>query len=199
MLSQIIANSLLLFLLTDTLGSIPIFLGLLKNIKPARRRYILVRETIISGLLLIFFALVGNQALQFLNVSLPALEISGAILLFLIALGMVFPNALFGGEQFLDTEPLIVPIAIPLIAGPAALVAVVVHGSNAAGITSLIIAIIIVTAVNCVVLGSSSLIARLFGESGLKALERLMGLILITFAVQMMISGIKKLILMGLT
>jgi len=192
MSGELISSVFLLLLVLDPLGNVPFVLSLLRNVPAARRPRIILRECAIAVLVLIVFLLVGDWLLLAMRLSNPALEIAGGLILFLIALRMVFPPANQGlAEHEISGEPFIVPLAIPMIAGPSAL-ATVLLASRQSGQTVLWIgAIICASAVNAAFLLASGWFARIFGKAGMEALERLMGLILTTMAVQMLISGIR--------
>ncbi|MQY50953.1 MarC family protein [Rhodocyclus gracilis] len=182
----------LLLLLLDPLGNVPVFLSLLKDLPPARRRHVVLRECAVAGVVLIVFVFVGDVLLKVMHLSEPALEISGGIILFLIAMGMVFPR-----PPVIDTdappngEPFIVPLAIPMIAGPAALATVLLASRQAEQPWLLVAAIVVAIAISTLVLLAAGWLSRMFGKSGLQAMERLMGLVLTAMSVQMLISGIR--------
>ena len=192
---ELFSSVFLLLLVLDPLGNIPFVLSLLRQIPQARRRHIILRESAIAVLVLIVFLFVGDWLLAAMRLTDPALEIAGGLILFLIALRMVFPPANHLGAELaddqVDGEPFIVPLAIPMIAGPSAL-ATVLLASRESGQALMVWvgAIILASAVNAAFLLASGWFARLFGKAGMQALERLMGLILTTMAVQMLISGI---------
>lgn len=187
------ATVVLLLILLDPLGNIPLLISLLRPVTPARRPHIVVRENAIAASLLILFVFIGDWLLAALRLSPAALEISGGLILFLIAMRMVFPARNHEEEDSVrDSEPLIVPIAVPMIAGPAALATVLLTARQGSTLGLLIGAIIVAIAINTVILLAGERLARLFGRPGLAAMERLMGLVLTTMAVQMLISGIKS-------
>lgn len=113
--------ALLLFLVMDPLGNVPFFLAALKNVEPARVRAIIVRELLIAFAVLVFFLFTGRFILELLHISDPALTLSGGVILFLIALRMIFPKPESSMQEDVDGEPFIVPLAIPYVAGPSAL------------------------------------------------------------------------------
>lgn len=186
----------LLLLVLDPLGNIPFVLSLLRAVPKERRRHIILRESAVAVLVLTVFLFVGDWLLAAMRLTDPALEIAGGLILFLIALRMVFPPTEHLGAELaddqVDGEPFIVPLAIPMIAGPSAL-AMVLLASRESGQALLVwvAAIVLASAVNAAFLLASGWFARLFGKAGMQALERLMGLILTTMAVQMLISGIR--------
>ena len=183
----------LLLLVLDPLGNMPFVLSLLRRVPDARRPRIILRECAIATVVLVGFLFVGDWLLVAMQLSDPALEIAGGVILFLIALRMTFPPASQDSlEHAAPDEPLIVPLAIPMIAGPSALATVLLasrHAEDHAGLW--VAAVILACAVNACLLLASGWFARLFGKAGMEALERLMGLILTTIAVQMLIKGIR--------
>jgi MarC family membrane protein len=190
--AEVFSSAFLLLLVLDPLGNIPFVLSLLRNTAPGRRPRIVVRECAIAALVLIVFFLIGDWLLLAMRLSDPALEIAGGLILFLIALRMVFPPARHEiPDHELDGEPFIVPLAIPMIAGPSALATVLLASRQTGQILVWVSAIGLACVVNTFFLLASGWFARLFGKAGMEALERLMGLILTTMAVQMLISGIR--------
>lgn len=195
--TELFATVTLLLILLDPLGNIPLLIAQLRNQPAERRQRIILRESLIAGVILIAFVFVGDGLLAALRLSESALEISGGLILLMIAIGMVFPRhqAADNSEPDLPStlpiEPLIVPIAIPMIAGPAALATVLLTARQTSNLGMLVLAIGIAVLINTAVLMTSTRLARLFGRAGLAAMERLMGLVLTTMAVQMLITGIK--------
>ena len=189
---ELFSSVFLLLLVLDPLGNIPFVLSLLRNVPAERRPRIILRECAVAVLVLIVFLLVGDWLLLAMHLTNPALEIAGGLILFLIALRMVFPpisHALADHE--IDGEPFIVPLAIPMIAGPSALATVLLASRQSGQVLVWVGAIVLASLVNAGFLLASGWFARLFGKAGMEALERLMGLILTTMAVQMLISGIR--------
>ena len=190
---ELVSFVFLLLLILDPLGNMPVVLSLLRNVPEERRSRIILRDCGIAILVMIGFLLIGDHLLALMRLSDPALTISGGLILFLIALRMVFPqpHKSATGEDAPESEPFIVPLAVPMIAGPTAL-ATVLLASRQSGDTLLWIgAIVVAGTINTVCLLTSRWFARIFGKAGMEAMERLMGLILITMAVQMLISGIR--------
>lgn len=182
-----------LFLLMDPVGNIPVFVALLRNFDAKRQRAIIFRELCIALFIIIIFALIGNMLLDFLEISSESIFISGGLVLFLIALKMIFPQG--GGiQEFLGggKEPFLVPLAIPLIAGPSVLAAVIIFSHQQLSIGILLFAVFIAWLVSCLILLLSPFLYSLLGERVISALEKLMGLILILIAVQMMLDGLSQ-------
>ncbi|WP_434515868.1 MarC family protein [Dechloromonas sp. ARDL1] len=191
-MQELLSTVFLLLLLLDPLGNIPLLLSLLRGFSPSDRQRIVLRESAIAGGVLLIFVFVGDWLLAAMRLSEQALEISGGLILFMIALRMVFPvGSSDEAAGDVDGDPLIVPLAIPMIAGPSALATVLLNARQTDHPTSLVLAIVIAVIINTLILLSAGRLARLFGKAGLAAMERLMGLILTTIAVQMLISGVR--------
>ena len=195
--SYIIATASALFLVMDPPGNAPLVQGLLQNVAPKRRFAILLREMlIVLGLLFLFFFL-GEEILGWLGLSSGSLNLTGGIMLFLIAVGMVFPSVASHDPQAhpAEAEPFIVPVAMPLIVGPAVISLVMMQAAMSAneslmaeGILALLLAW---GAASLLLFFSGKLLDRL-GEKGTVALTRLMGTILVMIAVQMVLNGITE-------
>jgi multiple antibiotic resistance protein len=178
-----------LFLIMDPLGNVPIFLSVLKRVPRERRRKIVVREVFIAYGVLLVFLLLGDHALHVLNIEQESISIAGGIVLFLIALRMIFPRE--GSYSDLEGEPLVVPLAVPLIAGPSAMAALLLfQRANPAGGVNLWIAMTIAWALTAAILIAAPFFYRILGERGLAAMERLMGMVLVMISVQMLLDGL---------
>jgi MarC family membrane protein len=182
----------ILLLVMDPLGNIPLFVSLLKNIDPRRRAAIVLRECVIAYGVLVLFVFFGERLLKLLGLSDSSLNIAGGVILFLIALRIIFkhPEGVFGDT--LAGEPFIVPLAIPSIAGPTAMATVVLMVSRSPDrVADWIAALTVAMAVTLVLLLSAERISQWIGERGLLAVERLMGLLLTAVAVEMLLRGIE--------
>ena len=185
--------TILLLLITDPLGNIPIFVNALKAVPAERRARVILREVLIAFAVLLAFMFAGERFLAALGLSDVSLQIGGALVLFLIALRMVFPPP-EAVSPVSDHEPLIVPLAIPALAGPSALATVLLLVSQAPGRRLEWVAALTVTMAVCaLVLLMAERLQRLVGLRVVSAFERLMGLILVSISVEMMIRGIKAL------
>jgi MarC family membrane protein len=183
--------TILLLLITDPVGNIPVFANALKHVAPERRARVILREMLIAFFLLLTFMFVGEGFLRVMNLSELSLQIGGGVILFLIALRMVFPPPAAEEAEIL-TEPLIVPLAIPAIAGPSALATVLLLVSQQPERRWEWIAALCVTMViSAVVLVSAERIQRIVGPRLVTAVERLMGLVLVSVAIEMMLRGAK--------
>ncbi len=187
--------TVLLLLITDPFGSIPIFANALRNVAPQRRSWVIVREVLIAFALLLTFMFVGDRFLRVMNLSGLSLQIAGGVIMFLIALRMVFPPPEAAATMIVG-EPLIVPLAVPALAGPSALATVMLLVSEAPERRLEWVAALSVTMLVCaVVLVLAERIQKVLGERFVIAVERLMGLILVAVAVEMLLRGIKSFIL----
>jgi MarC family membrane protein len=185
--------TVLLLLITDPFGNIPVFASALRHVAPARRAWVILRENLIAFAVLLAFMFVGEGFLKLLGLRETSLQMAGGVVMFLIALRMIFP-APSSQEPEPVGEPLIVPLAIPSIAGPSALATVILLVSQAPERRLEWIAALTVTITVCaIVLLLAERIQRLLGERFVVAVERLMGLILVAVAVEMMIRAFQAL------
>ena len=181
-----------LILIMDPLGNIPLFLHTLKGVPETRRRRVLMREIAFAYGVLILCLFLGGPALAMLGLEQESISIGGGLVLFLIAIRMIFPGASHAAAEGPEGEPFLVPLAVPLIAGPSTLAALLLFRSTPGTTTvSLLLAVTIAWAVVGVILLSSTFFYRVLGERGLIAMERLMGMLLVMVAVQMFMNGAK--------
>jgi MarC family membrane protein len=188
-----LSATILLILITDPLGNIPLFISCLRGVSPKRRTIVILREVAIAFAILLIFMVVGDGFLRMMSLTDQSLRIGGGIVLFLIALRMVFPHpdGPFGGDTR-GGEPLIVPLAIPALAGPSALATVMLLTSQAPGKMFEWIGALTVTMIVCaIVLMLAERIQAWLGERAMMAFERLMGLVLVAISVEMMLGGIR--------
>lgn len=190
---RIFFNAITLLLIMDPLGNIPPFMSALKKVEADRRRKVLVREILIAYLVLLTFLFAGTYILRLLSLQQETISIAGGIVLFLIALRMVFPREEPEQRDRLRGEPFVVPLAIPLIAGPSTLASLLLlQQSSPHSTLQLFLALTLAWSVTAVILLSSTILYRLLKERGLIAVERLMGMLLVMLAVQMFINGVAK-------
>ncbi len=188
----ILSASILLFLVIDPFGNIPFFLSALKTVDPARHSRVIVRELLIALGVLVAFLFMGPGLLRAMQISDPSLTIGGGIILFLIALRMVFPTASHV-EAALAGEPFIVPLAIPYVAGPSALAAVLfITSREPARRLEWLAAVVLAWSAAAVIIFVASRLRRFLGDRGLVAMERLMGMVLVAVAVQMVMDGVAR-------
>lgn len=185
--------SITLLLVLDPIGNVPILTSLLEQTPAHRRRWVLLRECLIALGILLLFLVAGPQLMRLLGLEQPSLSVAGGVVLMLIALRMLFPGkGGVMGEESLDGEPFIVPIATPLIAGPSAIASVILlHGSSPNWFTNGLIGVGLAWTVTTLVLWFAPLLTRLLGKRMIIAGERLTGMLLTVIAVQMMLGGIE--------
>ncbi len=186
-----VSAGILLFLILDPLGNIPLFMGLLKNVAPERRRFVLARELLIALVVLFVFLFCGQYLLALLQLKQQSVSIAGGIVLFIIGLRMIFPpkDGIFGNDG--HGEPFIVPMAIPGVAGPSAMAAVMlIANSNPGRTVDWSVALFVAWLATAFILMSATYLFRWLGESVLTAIERLTGMLLVALSVQMFLDGI---------
>jgi len=190
MQSTLFFLTLSLFILMDPFGNIPIYIAMLKDFSAKRQMIIIIRELTIALFVILLFTFMGKHLLDFLRVKQETISIAGGLILFMIAIKMIFPR---GQEPFVDTnmqeEPFIVPLAIPLIAGPSILAAIVIY-SHQEGMITLLISICIAWVFSTLILLSAPFLKQILGIRGIMAGERLMGLVLTLISVQMLLDGV---------
>lgn len=189
----IYSAAITLILVMDPVGNIPVFLSILSPIEAARRKWIILRESFIAFLILAAFLFGGKHILDSLNITEPALGIAGGIILFLIAIKMIFPPEETGTPRERNiSEPFIVPLAIPLVAGPSAIAMVTLLGTQLPRhALNSFLALVIASSVCTIILLFATKLRKLLGTKGLIAMERLMGMVLTTAAVQMFLNGLQ--------
>lgn len=180
-----------LFLIMDPFGNIPVFLMVLEKVKPERRRRVLIRELLFALAAVIVCILAGKQIVSLMGLKPEAISIAGGIILFLIAIRMIYPFKLFETKDDTDTEPLLVPLAIPLIAGPSLLAVLLLFASSESpDFRTLALAAFLAWFLTSLILFFSTFLLRLLGKNGLTAAERLMGMILVAISIQLFLDGV---------
>jgi len=188
---EILSAATMLFLIMDPLGNLPIYMSVLKSIEPARKRWVIFRELCIALLILFIFLFSGQALLNFLQVKQETVSLAGGIILFLIAIKMIFPKP--GGVMNLPDgeEPLIVPLAVPMIAGPSTMAALILLANQEPNrMLDWSIALLLAWGLSAIILMLSGTFHRILRDKGLRAIERLMGMILVMVAIQMLLNGI---------
>lgn len=184
-----------LMFVMDPLGNIPLFITVLKNVPPERRRKVVIRELLIALGILVFFLFFGKFFLDLMSIDQISLSVAGGIVLFLIALQMIFPSKHSSFAESPGGEPFVVPLAIPLVVGPSVMSMVLIMVSQSSKGSLHWLGIIgVAWLLNSIVLLLAFPISRLLGERGMIAMERLMGMLLTTISIQMLLSGIGKLL-----
>ncbi len=186
-----LSATLLLLTIMDPLGNVANFISGLQPVPPERRLRVIARELLFALIILLGFLFCGRWVLGLLHLKEEALFISGGIVLFLIALKMIFPDPRLRHDEVL-TEPFIVPLATPFIAGPSVLASLLVMvNSQPEAMGKWLIALLIAWGITAAVLLLSQLIARVLKERGAMAVERLMGMLLVMISVQMFLNGLE--------
>ncbi len=190
----LLSSIAILFLVMDPVGNVPLFVSVLKDVDARRRPVVILREHLIALVVLVVFLFFGPFIMRTLMITEPSLSIAGGIILFLIALRMIFPppEGIFGRSP--EGEPLVVPLAVPFIAGPSTIATVLLMMSrNPALWIQWLVSLAAAWVLSLIILLGCDHLQRLLGDRGLSALERLMGLLLTTVAVQMFVSGVRML------
>lgn len=191
-----------LFVVVDPIGVTPMFATLTRSLERRAQRKVALKGTLLATAILLIFFLVGDALLARLGIGLPAFRIAGGVLLFLVAVDMVFARqsglrstTAREQEQARRSQDVTVfPLAFPLIAGPGALTTVLLMSSGSQGTAvflGMIVIILAVLALTLLALLSAPLIMRILGETGANVFDRLFGLILAALAAQFVIDGIR--------
>ncbi len=174
----------------DPFGNVPFFVAALNGVHPDRRRKVIVRELLIALVVMVSFLFLGKVFLGVLGISIPALTIAGGVILFLIAIKMVFPNHSQSNKEEVEGEPFIVPLAIPYVAGPSLLASELLLMSQAPDRwATWLLAVVAAWAATSIIVFFGSQVASRLGARGLIAIERLMGMILVAISIQMFLNG----------
>ncbi len=188
--NDIATASVTLFFIMDPLGNVPIFNAVLSQFSGRQKSLVVAREMCFALVILLAFLFAGNTILNFLGLTQPALSLAGGILLFIIALRMIFPTSKSDAVETED-DPFIVPLAIPLVAGPSTIaILLLLSSSEPDRMFEWSIALIIAWAGTTILLVASPFLLRVLGTRGSRALERLMGMILVILATQMLLNGV---------
>lgn len=192
-MTEMISATVLLLLIMDPLGNMPIFMSVLKPLPAKRRRVVLIREMVIALGVMLIFLFAGEKILAVLNLRTETVSISGGIILFLIAIRMIFPSPKNESNGLPESdEPFLVPLAIPLVAGPSILAALMLLSHQyPQKLAHLTLALFIAWGISFMILLMSNLFLRLLGDRGVSALEKLMGLVLVMLSTQMFLDGIR--------
>lgn len=189
----LLSSAVLLFFVMDPLGNVPLFLSALRHVDPARYRPVIVRELIIALAILVVFLFAGRYLLGLLHVSAAALTTGGGIVLLLIALRMIFPSHERSLREEVEGEPFVVPLAVPYTAGPSTLATELLLMSREPERWPVWLgAVALAWLASAVILYFAGSLRKVLGERGLTAMERLMGMLLVIVAVEMLMSGIAE-------
>ncbi len=192
---SLLSATVLLFLVLDPFGNVPLFLVALKGLPEERKPRVIIREMLVALAVLVLFLFGGKYLLFFLQISEPSLSISGGIVLFLIAINMIFGGYEQAFAPASVSEPFIVPLAIPSIAGPSAIATILLlMAREPARWPEWLTAVFVSWFLSGIIVLAASRLHRLLGDRVLTALERLMGMLLTTVAVEMFIKGVRQLL-----
>jgi MarC family membrane protein len=184
----------LLLLVLDPFGSVPIYISVLRGVAPERRTLVALRETAIAFAVLAIFMVAGQGFLTLMRLSERSLEVAGGVILLIISVRMVFAS---GAEVYAagteGKEPFVFPLAVPLLAGPSAMATVLLLASRQPeSLWTWMGALTVAVVISGLVLLSADGIRKLIGASMVEALEKLMGLVLTAIAVEMILAGLKR-------
>ena len=192
---EISSAAVTLFLVMDPIGNVPVFNAILSNLDEKRRTRVVARELLIALFILLSFLLAGNAILAFLGLSQSSLNIAGGVLLFIISLRMIFPAPHNNDDEKMEDDPFIVPLAVPLTAGPSTIAVLLLLSSNQPDrLIEWSVALFMAWLGATVILLSSPQLLKIIGKRGSRALERLMGMVLVILATQMLLNGIRDFI-----
>jgi MarC family membrane protein len=187
----VFSAAMLLFLVMDPFGNVPFFISALSGVDEKRRQHIIIRELLIALAVMILFLFSGQYILSALQISESALTAAGGMVLLLIAIRMVFPRAGHSVAEDISGEPFIVPLAIPYVAGPSALASLLlIMNREPARWPEWLLALLAAWLVSGIIIFSSAFLSRILGQRGLIAVERLMGMLLVAIAVEMLMTGV---------
>ena len=184
---------ILLLLVLDPLGSLPVFIPIMRDVPPERRTRVALREVAIAFVVLFAFMFLGEGFLRVMRLSERSLEVAGGVILLMVAIRMIFSHegGVYGTPE--GKEPFIFPLAVPLLAGPSAMATVLLLASRQPDrVMAWAGALTCAMAVSGAVLLLCERIRRLLGDSVVSALEKLMGLVLTAIAVEMILAGLKQ-------
>ncbi|MBX3620085.1 MAG: MarC family protein [Rhizobacter sp.] len=184
---------ILLLLVLDPLGSLPIFIPVMRQVPAHRRSWVALREVGIAFAVLFAFMFLGEGFLRVMHLSERSLEVAGGVILLMVAIRMIFgaEGGIYGTPE--GREPFIFPLAVPLLAGPSAMATVLLLASRQPErVMTWVLALTVAMAISGLVLLACERIRRLLGDSVVAALEKLMGLVLTAIAVEMILAGLKR-------
>ena len=192
---SIIGTAVLLMFILDPFGNVPLLLTILKDVDKKRKKFIIIRESIFGLIILLTFFFFGEAFLSIFHLETASVTIAGGVIFFVIALKMIFPGEKGNVTLFGSQDPFIVPIAIPLIAGPSALATIMIMTKSYSDhFWALFASVMLAWTASTFILYMSPLLYKILREKGLSALEKLMGMLLLMLAVQMFVDGIRALI-----
>jgi multiple antibiotic resistance protein len=188
---DLLSAIILLIIVTDPLGNLPMVMACLEGTR--RPLFFVSREVFLAFLILVFFLFIGPVFLRVLGLTEEALRLAGGIILFLIAIKMIFPADTSWMGVHKGEEPILFPLAVPLVAGPSAVATVTLFSAQYPDrMGNWFIAIVVAMLVSLLVFLFAPVLHRFMGHRGLAATERLMGMLLTVIAVQMLITAVRE-------
>lgn len=189
---SLVSAVVLLFLVMGPLGNVPLFLSALKNVDPSRHRKVILRDMLVALAIMLGFLAVGQVLLDVLGVDSPSLTVAGGVILLVIAFRLIFPSPERTRAEQVYEEPFVVPLAIPYTAGPSVLsTELLLMSQDPSRWYIWLLAIVLAWSAAVAILMASASLQRWLGIRGLTAIERLMGMVLIILAVDMLLDGIR--------
>ncbi|RRQ48946.1 MarC family protein [Maribacter algicola] len=197
-MKEIVTTILFLIAVIDPVGSVPVYLEATKHFDRFHKRKIAIRASFVAFIILLFFIVIGQLILEGMEISLDAFQVSGGVILFLFALTMIFGDGKPESEKHLISDykhVTIFPVAIPSIASPGAIMAVVLMTDNhkysleQQVITTILVLVVIL--LTCLLLLAANMVQKRIGEYGITVISKIMGLILASYAVQSILDGLK--------
>lgn len=186
--------AVILFLIMDPFGNVSSFLSLVKDVPQKKQRLIVVREMLIALAAMLLFNTIGEHLFNILHVSETTVRLASGVILFLCAIKILFPTLDSPRANLPQGEPFIVPLAIPLVAGPSLLATIMLFAHIEPNVSTMLYAIIAAWIVACLVLLNSGNLQKWLGTNGLIATERLMGMVLVLLAIQRFLEGVQMLV-----
>ncbi len=187
-----ISVTVLLYLIMDPVGNISSFLKLINLVPPERQQWVTIREMLIALVAMLAFYFFGEFLFSVLEISEPTVRVASGVILFLVAIKILFSSKTSLRANLPNEEPFLVPLAIPLIAGPALLATIMLFSHIVTEPIVMLGAILAAWAAAVVTLFLSKPLMKALGRNGLLACERLMGMILVMLAIQRFLEGIKQ-------
>lgn len=189
---EIIALAFILFLIMDPVGNCSSYLSLVKNSSPTERKRIIIREMFIALAVMILFNFIGEYLFSILKISEKTVRLASGVILFLAAIKILFPSMDSPRANLPEGKPYIVPLAIPLIAGPSLLATIMLFAHIEPNLTVMFPAILLAWGAASFVLLNAGSLQKFLGDNGLIACERLMGMVLVLLAIQRFLEGIQQ-------
>ncbi|MBT8442239.1 MAG: NAAT family transporter, partial [Gammaproteobacteria bacterium] len=181
-----------LFFIMDPLGNMPVANAILQHVDSHARAKIVAREMLFALVILMVFLWAGTSILDFMQLSQPSLSLAGGVLLFIIALRMIFPEPVSEGSDAID-DPFIVPLAMPMVAGPSTIAILLLLSSTEPDrMGEWSAALFIAWAGTASIMTASPYLIRYLGDRGARALGRFMGMLLVLLATQMLLNGVAE-------